>query len=135
MLLSMLAYLGAIGGGYWASLLLFLGALLSKTVTCSMPAVLLLLLWWRDRVTRKHVTDLLPFFALGLGLGLGTARMEMEHVGARGADWDLSIAQRCIVASKAVWFYVGKLLWPAELSFTYSRWQIDARDPRQWSYV
>jgi hypothetical protein len=135
MLLSMLAYLGYVRGGYWASLLLFVGALLSKTVTCSMPAVLILILWWRGQLTRKHVSDLLPFFALGLGLGWGTARMEAAHVGARGADWDLSPAQRCIIASRAVWFYVRQLVWPADLSFTYTRWTIDARDPRQWSYA
>jgi len=35
---------------YFLALILFLCALLSKTVTCSLPAVVLLLLWWNSRL-------------------------------------------------------------------------------------
>ncbi len=137
MLLSMLTYLrdGRGRGGYWLSLVLFLGALLSKTITCSMPAVIVLVLWWQKRLTRQRLLDLLPFFALGVILGLGTAQMEASRVGARGPEWELSFVERCLIASRAVWFYVGKLLWPAELMFSYPRWTIDARDPRQYVYA
>ena len=37
----------AAGIGIWAALVLFVAALLSKTVTCSLPAALLLVCWWK----------------------------------------------------------------------------------------
>jgi hypothetical protein len=51
---------------YAASLALFLFALLAKTVACTLPAALLLALWWKHgRVTRRDVFALAPFFARG----------------------------------------------------------------------
>jgi tetratricopeptide (TPR) repeat protein len=34
-----------------------------------------------------------------------------------------------------VWFYAGKLLWPANLTFSYPRWTISASDPRAYGWV
>ena len=90
---------------YFLALLLFLAALLSKTVTCSLPAALLLVCWWKQgRVRWADVYPLLPFFVVGMGLGLLTAGMEKYHVGAQGADWSLSFADRCLIAGRALWF-------------------------------
>ncbi|MGA3269102.1 MAG: tetratricopeptide repeat protein [Verrucomicrobiota bacterium] len=120
---------------YWAALGLFLAALLSKTVTCSLPAALLLVRWWKNgRVVGRDVWPLLPFFALGVGLGLLTAWMEQHHVGAQGAEWSLTFADRCLVAGRAVWFYAGKLIWPAPLIFIYPRWTINAGLWWQWLF-
>jgi len=117
------------------ALALFLGALLSKTVTASLPAAALLVVWWkRGRITWRDVWPLIPFFVIGAGLGLVTAWMETHHVGAEGAEWDLSWLERCLVAGRAVWFYAGKLLWPANLIFIYPRWQIDAGAGWQYLY-
>jgi tetratricopeptide (TPR) repeat protein len=117
-------------GWYAAALGLFVAALLSKTVTCSLPAALLLVMWWkRGRLDRDAVLPLAPFFVVGAGLGFLTAWLEKHHVGAQGPAWSLSFVQRCLIASRAFWFYAGKLLWPARLTFTYPRWQID---PAQW---
>ena len=48
--------------GYWVSFALFVCALLSKTVTASLPAALLLVLWWqRGRLDwRRDVLPLVP---------------------------------------------------------------------------
>jgi tetratricopeptide (TPR) repeat protein len=120
---------------YCLALVLFVAALLSKTVTCSLPAVIVLLLWWRQgHVTRQDLLYLAPFFALGLVLALVTVQMERQHVGALGAAWDLSWVERCLSAGRALWFYAGKLLWPAELVFIYPRWHIDAGAPRQYLF-
>src|SRR5215831_21076118 len=72
---------------YWyaGALILFLAALLSKTVTCSLPAALLLVCWWKKgRVQWSDLLPLLPFLAVGAGLGLLTAGMEKYRVGAHG---------------------------------------------------
>ncbi len=104
----------------------FLLALLSKTVTASLPAVVLLVHWWRrGRIEWSFARILLPGFVLGCGFGLFTAWMEQVHVGASGAEWTLGFVERCLVAGRALFFYIGKLLWPRELVFVYPRWQID----------
>ena len=112
---------------YPPALVLFTCALLSKTVTCSLPLVILLLLWWkRARWRWLNVLPVVPMLAIGALMGLLTAWMEKNIVLARGADWDLSIVQRCLIAGRALWFYLGKLVWPAEVMFTYPRWQVRA---------
>jgi tetratricopeptide (TPR) repeat protein len=54
-------------------------------------------------------------------------------VGASGAEWSLSPAERVLVAGRIFWFYLSKLVWPVDLSFVYPRWPIDASRP--WPYV
>lgn len=107
----------------WLALGCFLLALLSKTVTATLPAAILLLIYWkRGAITRRDVTPLLVFFALGIGFGLTTAWLEKHHVGAQGADWSLSPLDRLLLAARVVVFYAGKLVWPHPLSFIYPRW-------------
>ena len=119
---------------YAAALGLFVLAMLSKTVTCTLPAALLLVLWWkRPRLAARDVLPLLPFFGVGLGLAAVTIWMEKHHVGARGVDWALSAVDRGLIAGRALWFYLGKLVWPAPLVFNYPRWRIDAGV--WWQYV
>lgn len=120
---------------YGTGLLLFVAALLSKSVTCSLPAALLLVIWWKKgRITRHEVALLTPFFALGLCSGLLTAWLERSHVGAEGAEWGYSFVERCLIAGRVVIFYVTKLLWPRDLMFNYPRWDIDAGDFSQCFY-
>jgi tetratricopeptide (TPR) repeat protein len=111
----------------WA-LGLFVLALLSKTVTATLPAALLVVFWWRrGRLGfRQDVRPLLPWFALSAAAGLFTAWVERTYIGARGADFALTWTERLLLAGRAIWFYAGKVMWPAELVFTYPRWKIDA---------
>jgi hypothetical protein len=121
-------------GWYFVALGLFVCALLSKTVTATLPAALLLMLWWRRGSVRwRDVVPLAPFFLAGVVLGLYTVWLEKHHVGATGQDWTLSPVDRCLVAGRALWFYAGKLGWPADLSFIYPRWSVDAG--AAWQYV
>jgi tetratricopeptide (TPR) repeat protein len=119
---------------YTLSLLLFLCALLSKTVTCSLPAAILLVLWWkRDRICWRDVLPLIPYFVVGAFLGLTTVWLEKHHVGAQGAEWAFSFVDRLLIAGRALWFYASKLVWPQTLTFIYPRWQIDSG--LWWQYL
>jgi tetratricopeptide (TPR) repeat protein len=119
---------------YSAALALFVLALLSKTVTCSLPAALILMmLWQRKPITIQRLTPLLPMFIIGLWLGLNTAAIERDHVLAVGPDFDFSITDRILIASRALLFYPLKLLWPVDLVFIYPRWTID--DSNVMGYV
>ncbi len=115
---------------------LFVLALLTKTVTATLPAALLVVFWWRDRRLswRRAVGPLLPWFALAAAGGLFTAHVERTLIGAQGADFALGAVERGLLAGRAFWFYLGKLAWPAELIFIYPRWHLDAAAAEQWLY-
>jgi len=119
---------------YLLCLLLFVCALLSKTVTCTMPAVLLLLLWWkRRRIGLNDFFLLAPFFLLSTVFGLMTTWVEKHYVGAIGEEWTLPVIDRFLVAGRALWFYAGKLLWPQKPTFIYPRWEISSAI--WWQYL
>jgi protein O-mannosyl-transferase len=120
---------------YGAALLLFVCALLSKTVTASLPAAILLIIWWKaGRLSwRRHAVPLVPFFVIGATLGLTTAWLERYLLGAEGEDFAFTWVDRGLIAGRALWFYVGKLLWPANLIFNYPRWSIDRS--AWWQYL
>ena len=99
-----------------------------------MPAVLLVIYWWkRGRIAWRDIPPLLPFFLVGVGMGLYTARLERIHVGAVGEEWSFTPLDRVLIAGRAPWFYASKLVWPYPLIFFYPRWDID--EHAWWQYV
>lgn len=121
---------------YAGALALFVIALMAKSVTAVLPGVLLVALWWRRGHLnwRRDVVPTIPFFALGAAAGLFTAWVERTYIGAQGADFHLSAIERCLIAGRAIWFYLYKIFWPAELSFEYPRWSIDQTSASQYVY-
>ena len=115
---------------------LFVAALLTKTVTATLPAALLVVFWWkRGRLSwRRDVMPLAPWFALAAAAGWLTAWFERTRIGAQGADFALTLVQRCLLAGRVVWFYLGKLFWPADLMFIYPRWTMNAAAIWQWLF-
>lgn len=112
---------------YASSLVLFVLALLSKSVTCSLPAALILMmLWQRKPLTIQRIGPLVPLFVIGLALALHTANLERSNVGAVGPDFEFSLMQRLIIASNALAFYAKQLIAPWPLIFIYERWGIDS---------
>lgn len=118
----------------WWACLLFAGALLSKTVTASLPVALALVIFWkRGRLERRDVAWLVPMLIAGAAFGALTRHLEATQVGAFGDDWSLGAAARLALSGRIVLFYLGKLLWPATLVFVYPRWTIDAGAPLAWA--
>src|SRR5688500_15443006 len=111
----------------WATLLFAL-ALLTKTVTATLPAALLVLLWWRRGPLswRRDCLPLVPWLGFGAIAGVLTASVERAWIGAQGVDFDLGALERGLLAGRVVWFYLLKLVWPAGLSFIYPKWTVDA---------
>ncbi len=124
------------GRAYAASLLTFLLALMSKSVTATLPGVLLVVAWWqRGRVDLgRDVLPALPFAASGAAAGLFTAWVERTYIGAEGTDFHLTFAERILIAGRAIWFYLGKIVWPHPLVFEYPRWTLDAGAAWQWAF-
>jgi hypothetical protein len=118
-------------GWYWLALLCFTGALLSKPSTVVLPAVLLLIAWWREeRWRRADVARFIPFVVVALGMSV-LAIVEQRGQILRSGEpaWSPPITQRLALAGCDVWFYMGKLLWPLNLIFVYPRWEIAKAGP------
>ncbi|MEX0775065.1 MAG: tetratricopeptide repeat protein [Phycisphaeraceae bacterium] len=120
---------------YALAMVLFLAALLSKTVTATLPAVLLVIAWWQHgRLSwRRHVLPMTPPLVLGAAMGLMTAYFEKYMIGALGEAFVLEPMQRLLIAGRVGWFYLAKLLWPVNLTFIYPRWHVDPAAP--WQYL
>jgi tetratricopeptide (TPR) repeat protein len=120
---------------YAIALILFLFGLFAKSVIVTLPAALLVVFWWkRGRLGwKRDVAPLLPFFAIGIISGLFTAWVERRFVGAVGSEFSFTVVDRCLIAGRAVWFYLYKLLWPSDLIFIYPRWHIDST--AAWQYL
>lgn len=113
----------------------FILALLAKTAVCSLPVVLLVLIWWkRNRLTWRDLILTVPLFCIGLAMGLVTIYAERHQSGAHGHAFHFTLAQRTIIAGKDIWFYLGKLVWPHPLLEIYPRWQVAQRGGWEWFY-
>jgi Tfp pilus assembly protein PilF len=118
-------------------LLLQAMALFSKTTACTLPAALLLVLWWRgESIGWRRIGQVLPFVLLGVTMGLVSVWWE-GHLGNYHEDSGAGYGwrERLLIATRALWFYAGKLLWPASLAFTYPKWEINAREPLQYAWL
>ncbi len=125
------------GRDYALALGAFFVALGAKTATITLPAALLVVVWWRNgRVQwRRDVIPLLPWFALALAAGLVTVQVETNYVGAKGAAYALTFGERLMLAPRIVWFYIEKDLWPRDLLFFYPRWNVPAEAWSWWAYA
>ncbi len=120
---------------YALAVLCGLAALLSKPSTVVLPLVLLLCAWWqRGRWRWADMVRTAPFFGLALGMSALTIVEQRRHVLGEGTqEWNLGLAERLVIAGKAVWFYASKLVWPAQLAFVYPRWEVDVGS--FWSWI
>ncbi len=115
---------------YALALLCAVLAILSKASTVMLPVVLGLIWWWSDGGWRwRNLFRLAPFFLISAAASGWTIWEQQFHSGAVGSEWSQSRLERLVIAGKAVWFYLGKLLWPHPLIFIYPRWKIDTSHP------
>ena len=114
---------------YGLALLLFAAGLLSKSIVVTLPAALLILRWWKNNcITVRDLRRVAPFFLVAL---LITA-LDLISYGSRHASLDHSLPERMLIASRALWFYAGKLVWPTDLAIVYPRWEIGIGNPWAW---
>ena len=116
---------------YALTLLAYTLALFSKTTDCTLPVALVLLLWLKQKpIDWRRLAQLVPFVLFGLAMGMVSMVWERHHQDAGGQDvFTLGLLERLLIASRAVWFYLGKLVWPANLTFVYPSWMINPAAP------
>jgi tetratricopeptide (TPR) repeat protein len=94
----------------------------------TLPVVLLACAWWRrGSIGRRDVLRVLPYVLVGvLMTGMEVWTQHLVALAAPGrCDGFLS---RTAVAGCAVWFYLWKVVWPADLIFVYPLWNMDPRN-------
>ncbi len=111
-------------------------ALFSKTTACTLPAALVLVLWLKKRpLTLWRWAQIAPFVFMGLGMGLVTMWWERHHIGTHGSEFAIPLMDRLLIASRGVWFYLAKLVWPFQLAFSYPRWTVNASNPLDYIWI
>ena len=112
---------------FMLSLVFFILATLSKPSVVMLPLVLALCIWWmQGKIRWRDILTLTPFALISALASAWTIWEQRFHAHAIGPDWAQTFPERLIIAGKAVWFYLGKLLWPHPLIFIYPRWDIDS---------
>ena len=115
------------------SLFFFIVATLSKPSVVMLPVVLVLCVWWQTgQIGRRDVSAVVPFALISAVASVWTIFEQKFHAGAIGGEWAQTWPERLIIAGRAIWFYLGKLVWPHPLIFIYPRWQIDSSEPRAY---
>jgi tetratricopeptide (TPR) repeat protein len=128
-LLSCLAWLDAEEGrrgGYLRSVLFYLAAMLSKTSTVMLPAVLLLYGWWkRGRIAPRELKRMIPYLLVALVLGSVTLYLQSVPTVNEDGKVILGTSLPLLGAEEAVLFYLGKFVVPLRLLPIYPPWQND----------
>jgi len=92
----------------------FILGLMSKTAIAPFPPAMLAVLWWKRGSSnwKREILPILPFFLAAIGFGIVTFYVERRFLGAWGKEFDFTFIERCLVAGRAFWFYLGKLFGP-----------------------
>jgi tetratricopeptide (TPR) repeat protein len=115
------------------ALVLFVFALSAKTTACTLPAALILILWWqRKPITGRRWFQVGLFVAAGLGAGVVSILWERVHQGWRADFLPVPLLERVLIGTRAIWFYLSKLAWPVELMFSYPRWEVSRANPADY---
>jgi tetratricopeptide (TPR) repeat protein len=108
-------------------------ALFAKTTACTLPAAILVIHWFRGRkVDRAAFLRIIPFAVIGVAMGYVSIWWERNIQGTYGSEFAFGFIDRLLVAARAIWFYLGKLVWPTKLTFSYPRWEINPHAPAQY---
>ena len=118
---------------YVLALALFVLGMLCKSIVVTLPAALLIVRWWkRGRIAGRDLLRVAPLCALGLAIALADLAFYRSN---EAIAFDYTVVERALIAARALWFYAGTLLWPANLAVIYPLWQVSAADPLAWGYL
>ena len=131
-LLAFDAWLDAEDGhprAYPRSVALYLLAMLAKTSTVMLPAVLALHCWWkRGRITGTELARLIPYGMAAFILGAVTLHFQNQGH-AMPLVVPTGFAARLVRAATAACFYLGKFLVPVDLLTIYPAWPLNPPTP------
>jgi len=105
---------------------MFIFALLSKSSTVVVPAVLTACIWWRrGGLTLRTALPIVPLFMLAGVVSVATIWFQQHNAIGDTVVRTSDGLSRLATAGWAFWFYVVKALVPYNLCMVYPRWQVD----------
>jgi tetratricopeptide (TPR) repeat protein len=118
---------------YFGSLVLFTLALLSKSSTVVLPALLAAVILWRHgRITWRHGLTLAPLLLLAIGAAGVTVIFQTQQAISGGNPRPEGLLSRVAATGWVLWFYLRNSLAPTDLMMVYPRWQLDERRALAW---
>jgi tetratricopeptide (TPR) repeat protein len=119
---------------YLLSLGFFILALLTEPAVCTFPAILVLVTRWkRTHLTKRQKIGIAPFIA---ATAFMVALIIWAQVTRSTEDrWTLSPLTRILIAARATWFHLGKLVCPWPLVFVYPRWPTSLASIGNWASI
>ena len=120
-------------GRYVLALTLFALGMLCKSIVVTLPAALAIWHWWKQgRIAGTDLLRLAPLAAAGAAIAALDVSFYYER---EPVSLGYGAVERVLIAAQALWFYVGKLLWPGGLAVIYPHWEVSAGDPAAWACV
>jgi tetratricopeptide (TPR) repeat protein len=93
-----------------------------------LPAIFCLCAWWLEgRWLWRNLIKAGPIFLMSLAasaVSIWTQKLQLATVS--DPQWVRTWPERVAASGDAVWFYLGKLIWPYPLMAVYPRWHIAA---------
>jgi len=125
------------GWNYGFSVLFAALAMATKSSTVVLPVVLCLCAWWIERRWNwRNLARVMPMLLMSVAASALSIWTQTLQPGIQtDPQWVRPWPQRLATAGDAVWFYLGKLLWPDPLITVYPRWQIDVGQWESYSPV
>lgn len=119
---------------YALALIVFVFTLLTKGSVVVLPAVLTVLIWWKNRVlTKGDMLRLAPFFVTAFAEAMAAIWFQNHRAIGGEMIQDLNRAGQLIAATRAVWFYLWKAWVPWNITVIYPQWTIDWRSILEYS--
>jgi tetratricopeptide (TPR) repeat protein len=111
----------------WYSLPLLALAMFSKSVAVTFPVAYLLILWWKRRSFDTHAwAALISFTCIVIAIEI----VDLTVVSRSGTTVpSLTIAEKTILFSRNLFFYLGKLFLPYPLVSIYPKWPLTLSSP------
>ncbi|MGI9251178.1 MAG: tetratricopeptide repeat protein [Pseudohongiellaceae bacterium] len=115
---------------YLPILLLHTAGMLSKTVVITLPVALLICVWWQHgRISKRDFQLAAPLFALGFLIAV----LDFNYYSGRAIiGFSYEWYERPFIIFKALWLYVGTLLWPHPLPVIYLIWDVSPARLLNW---
>jgi protein O-mannosyl-transferase len=127
---SLLPHRSSLGHCYWLSFAAFASAMLSKGSAAVLPLIVLIIIGWRRRLTKRDLLRTVPFFMVAFALTW--VNIWFRNLGAGAVIRQADLLERVVGAGAVVWFYLYKAVLPVNLFFVYPQWNIHAGDFLWW---